>query len=90
MRFYAHENIIALRSSEITIMRDLVIYRDPWRRSGTVRGRGTGSWSFESWRGEAGGRRERACEREEEEPVVAVVASVVEQVVGILVDGQLD
>ena len=43
-----------------------------WRRSGTVRGRGTGSWSFESWRGEAGGRRERACERERGEPVVAV------------------
>ncbi len=37
MRFYAHENIIALRSSEITIMRDLVIYRDLWRRSGTKR-----------------------------------------------------
>ena len=37
-----------------------------------------------------GDRRERACARRREEPVVAVVASVVEQVVGILVDGRLD
>ncbi len=49
-----------------------------------------GELVFRKLKGRSGRQERRACEREEEEPVVAVVASVVEQVVGILVDGQLD
>lgn len=51
---------------------------------------GDGELVFRKLEGRSGGQERKSVRERGEEPVVAVVASVVEQVVGILVDGRLD